>query len=276
MNATLVPVPGNTAIAEEYRAIVDATARIDRSYGEFQRKAYAPESVRAASRHWRRRMIDEYLSTAVFSGLSAQLVEANATLDTNVVVLRMAQDEFRHAEVCGRVVAAMGGDPRTTYPVAERSLPRHEGVSAEERALRNVLVTSLSETHSISYFIASLDRLEDPYLRAVTRDLLSDEILHGRFGFHYLQAWSDWLAERPAVRASISRYLGCAFAVCEQAITREPSAYGHGPDDARLGLVPHEETSAIFRNTMESAIVPGLERFGLDAEHAWRTRSPAA
>lgn len=149
-------------------------------------------------------------------------------------------------------------------------------MSAEERALRNVLVTSLSETHSISYFIASLDRIEDPYLRAVTRDLLSDEILHGRFGFFYLQAWSDWLAERPAVRASIGRYLGRAFAVCEQAITREPSSHGRGIDDARLGLIPHEETSAIFRTTMENAIVPGLERFGIDAEHAWKTRSLAA
>ena len=276
MIATLVPSPGETPIADEYRAITQATARIDRSYGELHPEAYAPESVRAACRHWRKRMIDEYLSTAVFSGLSAQLVEANATLDTSVVVLRMAQDEFRHAEVCGRVVVAMGGDPRTSYAPVERSLPRHEGVSAEERALRNVLVTSISETHSISYFIASLDRIEDPYLRAVTRDLLSDEILHGRFGFFYLQAWADWLAERPAVRTSVGRYLGRAFAVCEQAITREPSGHGHGRDDAKLGLVPHEETSAIFRATMENAIVPGLERFGIEAEHAWRTRSLAA
>jgi hypothetical protein len=275
MNGTLVPVPGVTPIAEEYRALVDATARVDRSYGELHPEAYAPQSIRAACGHWRKRMIDEYLSTAVFSGLSAQLVEANATLDTSVVVLRMAQDEFRHAEVCGRVVAAMGGDPRTTYSKAERSLPRHEGVSAEERALRNVLVTSISETHSISFFIASLDRLEDPFLRAVTRDLLSDEILHGRFGFYYLQAWSDWLSERPAVRASISRYLRHAFAACERAITREPSAHGHGPDDARLGLVPHEETRVIFEQTMLNAVVPGLERFGLDAEAAWRMRSSA-
>lgn len=273
MMATLVPVPGATPIAEEYRALVDATARIDRSYGDFDASAYAPESIRAARAHWRKRMIDEYLSTAVFSGLSAQLVEANATLDTSAVVLRMAQDELRHAEVCGRVVATMGGDPRVSYEPVERSLPRHEGTSAEECALRNVLVTSISETHSISYFVTSLDRLEDPYLRAVTRDLLSDEILHGRFGFHYLQAWSSWLAERDAVRASISTYLRHVFAVAEQAITREPSSHGHGRDDARLGLVPHEETLAIFRDTMENAVAPGLERFGLDAVRAWRTRS---
>src|SRR5206468_1816764 len=111
-------------------------------------------SVRAACTHWRKRMVDEYESTTVFSALAAQLVEAGATLDVPVVALRMAQDEFRHAEICGDVVEALGGIRATRHDIVVQPLPRHAGCSAEERALRNAIVTSISESYSAAYFVA--------------------------------------------------------------------------------------------------------------------------
>jgi hypothetical protein len=270
--ASFVPEPGTTPIADEHRAIVAAFGR-EVDLDAFDARAYDPVSVAASCAHWRKRMVDEYASTTVFSALHAQLVEANATIDTSSVVLRMAQDELRHAEICGRLVVRMGGSNRVTRDTAVRPLAVHAGCSAEERALRNVLVTSLSETHSVAFFVASLDRMEDPGLRSVTRALLADEVLHGCFGFHYLQAWSEWLAEKPEVRASISRYLRHVFAVCERELVREPTDAPRGADDDRLGLVSNELGREIFLTTMEQAVVPGLERFGLDASRAWRDRS---
>jgi len=136
-----------------------------------------------------------------------------------------------------------------------------------------VLVTSLSEMHSVAFFVASLDRMKDPYLRTTTRSLLADEVLHGRFGFYYLGACNDWLAKRPEVRASISTYLRYVFAVCEQAFVREPSDARRGADDDALGLVDADLAREVFLTCMEDAVAPGLEAFGLDALHAWRTRS---
>jgi hypothetical protein len=271
--ATLVPEPGRTPIADEYRALLRATARVSTDPGELHAEAYDPASVREARARWKKRMVDEYASTTVFSALVAQLVEANATLDASAVLLRMAQDEFRHAEVCGRVVVAMGGSNRALRDTVVRPIAVHPGCGPEERALRNVLVTCLSEMYSVSFFVASLERMTDPYLRAITRELLADEVLHGRFGFYYLEGCSDWLAARPDVRASVSRYLRHAFAVCEREFVREPGGRPAGADDDALGLVSSAQGREVFCDTMSSAVAPGLERFGLDATRAWQTRA---
>jgi hypothetical protein len=271
--ATLAPEPGKTPIADEYRAFVTATARVSTDPGVFDVAAYDPASVREASARWKRRMADEYASTTVFAGLVPQLVEANATLDASAIVMRMAQDELRHAEICGRVVTAMGGTPRVARDTTVQPIAVHAGCGPEERALRNVIVTAISETYSTAFFVASLDLLQDDYLRVITRTLLADEVLHGRFGFYYLQGWSDWLGSRPEVRASISKYLRHVFAVVEREFVRQPNGRGRGADDDALGLVSSELGREIFEATMEQAVAPGLDRFGLDATRAWRTRS---
>lgn len=267
--------PGRTPLANEYREIVRRTARVGCALGPFDSSAYDPRSIRRARAHWRTRMMDEYVSTAVYSSLSVQLLEANASLDTNVVMLRMAQDEFRHAELCGEVARALGGSRRARRDVALRPIPRHAGCSAQERVLRNVLVTSISEMYSVAYFVASLDRMTDPYLRTVTRALLADEILHGRFAFHFLENWTDWLAAHADARASISGYLGLAFAACESEFVREGRG-DRGDDDDALGLVSADDAREIFRETMAHAVAPGLDRFGLEATRAWNARGHAS
>jgi hypothetical protein len=269
--ATLVPEPGSTPIAEAYRALADAACS-RAEHGTFDARAYDPASVAEARARWKKRMLDEYGSTTVFSALVAQLVEANASLDASAVTLKMSQDELRHAELCGRVVAAMGGTSRAERETAVRPIAIHAGCTVEERALRNVLVTSVSEMYSVAFFVASLDRMTDPVLRSVTRELLGDEVMHGRFGFLYLQGCADWLATSPEVRASVSRYLRHVFAVCEREFVRGPRARA-GADDDALGLVSSDLAREVFEQTMEHAVVPGLERFGIDGGWAWRARS---
>ncbi len=270
---TFVASPGQTPIADEYRDVSRALQRVPCEPGVFEREAYDPRSVREACRHWQTRMVDEYASTTVYSGLSGQLMEAGATLDVNVVVLRMAQDEFRHAEVCGGVALAMGGANHETRDATVQPLPLHAGCSRQERALRNVLVTSLSEMYSVAFFVASLDRMTDPYLRTVTRSLLADEVLHGRFGFYYLEQWVPWLEAHPGARVSISSYLRLAFAACEREFVRDRMGGERGVDDDALGLVPTDVARDVFTTTMEYAIAPSLDGFGLDGTRAWRSRS---
>jgi hypothetical protein len=119
-----------------------------------------------------------------------------------------------------------------------------------------------------------LDTMSDPFLRDVTRQLLSDEVLHGQFGFHYLEAWKDWLETHPEVIASLGRYLKHAFAVLE----RQLSGVGAPPkdlsaDDRALGLPDPARLPETFYLTVTGAIVPGLERFGIEAGKAWAERS---
>jgi len=264
-----------TLIETEYRELDRSIARVAPANLAFDGSSYDPAAVTRARRMWSNRMVNEYTSTTVFSQLAAQLVEANATLDATAIVLRMGQDELRHAEICGQVVRALGKDPRRARSTAVTPIARHPGCSAEERAIRNVIFTTcLSEMNSVAYFVSTLEQMRDPYLRHVTRQLLADEVLHGRFGFTYLEAWSDWLAPRPDVRASIGRYLRFAFAIVEQEFTAgEHRDANLGPDDQVLGVVSAGFAADVFREAMLRAVVPGLERFGIPAEDAWRRRA---
>jgi len=276
--AKLLGLPGTTTpIEKEYRAIADAMIRCNRSVHSFDASAYDPASVAAARRVWQVRMDAEYRSTSVFSAMTAQLMEAGASLDSVAVVLRMAQDEVRHAEVCGEVIAALGGDVRIQPPADIPPLARHPGASPEERALRNVIYgCCLSEIVNTARFVDMLDTMTDPYLRDVTRQLLSDEVLHGQFGYHYLEAWRGWLDVHPEVKVSLGRYLRHAFAVLERQLSgagappRELSA-----DDRALGMPDPARLPETFYQTITCAIVPGLERFGIDAGAAWTSRTLA-
>jgi len=58
--------------------------------------------------------------------------------------------------------------------------------------------TSCSEMVACARFVATLDRMSDPYLREVNRRLLADEVLHGRIGRALLAVirggveWARW------------------------------------------------------------------------------------
>jgi len=224
---------------------------------------------------WLVRMQAEHRSTTVFSALVAQLFEANATIDVSAVVLRMAQDELRHAEICGETVIALGGEARCEAPAAVVPLATHKGVSPEERAMRNVIYGScLGETINCARFVDALDQMCDPLLRDVTRQLLSDEVLHAQFGFHYLEAWRPWLEAHAEARASLARYLRHAFAVLERDLSGNGGeARPFTEDERALGVPDPARLPETFRATIEASIIPGLERFGIDARDAWRTRS---
>lgn len=274
----LAPLPlrtTGTLIASEYELLKVGAVRIAPTTTVFDPTGYAPEAVSRVRRTWSDRMVNEYTSTSVFTQLAAQLMEANAPLDATAVTLRMAQDELRHAEICGEVVRALGGTPVRVRETAVVTIARHPGCSDEERAIRNVIFTTcLSEMNSVSYFITVLEQMTDPYLRDITRRLLADEVLHGRFGFIYLEACADWLAARPEIRASIGSYLRFAFAVVEREFTAGENVVGNGGlDDAHLGVVSSGVSAQVFRETMIAAVIPGLERIDIPAEDAWRRRT---
>ncbi len=266
-----------TALGKEYAHIATTMIRCARIVRTFDAKTYDPRAVDTARAMWRVRIASEYRSTCVFGALVAQLMEARASIESTAVVLRMGQDELRHAEVCGEAIVALGGEARIDDVIDVQPLTRHPGCGPEERALRNVLYgCALSEIVNTARFVDVLDTMSDPFLKDITRQLLSDEVLHGQFGFHYLEEWRAWLDAAPEVRASLARYLKHAFAVLERqlsgvggerkTITEDERALGV-PDPARL-----PET---FYATLEGAVVPGLERFGIDAGKAWRERSLA-
>jgi hypothetical protein len=273
--ATLTIAGSGTPIQDEYRRLAAAIARCKPRDEVFDASRYAPEAVASAREMWRGRMGAEHASVPVLIDLAGQLVEAGATLDAQAVVLRMAIDELRHAEICGEAVRALGGEPACAVDPGASRLPRFQGVAPEERAIRNVIFgNALVETVNTAQLVDTHDTTTDPYLAEATRRLLADETHHAAFGFDYLAAWAPWLDAHPPVRASLGRFLRRAFAELERA----RSGAGLPPrrrtaDEIALGIADPARLTVVLHETVEGAIVPALEGFGLDAGAAWRARS---
>ncbi|MDQ3034363.1 MAG: ferritin-like domain-containing protein [Myxococcota bacterium] len=273
LSATLSGTPLERELDTLERALSRTSWDVDL---RFDASCYEPRVVARVASQWRARMVFEHRSSTVFSQLASQLYEANATLDAKIVMLRMAQDELRHTATCAEVVRALGGDAEPEAELTVEPLAMHRGVAPEERALRNVIyTTSCSEMIACARFVATLDHTEDPYLRQVMRRLLADEILHGQFGFHYLEAWRPWLEARPEIIASLERYLTHAFAVIERELAPEPPFEPLDAQSRALGADDASLAREVFYGTMEGAIVPGLERFGIDATRCWTERARA-
>jgi hypothetical protein len=124
-----------TAIEDEYRALCRGIARCTPREVTFDASAYAPAAVAAAREMWRTRMRAEHESVPLMAAMAGRLVEANATLDAQAVMLRMAADEVRHTEICGEAVRALGGEPTVEVGPRQR-LPVYAGCGPEESALR--------------------------------------------------------------------------------------------------------------------------------------------
>jgi hypothetical protein len=202
-------------------------------------------------------------------------MEAGAPVDIEGAVLRMALDELRHAEVCAEVVVALGGTAEREITQPTAPLAKHPGASPQERALWNVVYGScLSETVNCARFTHALDTTTDPFIRDVVRQLLSDEAKHAQLGFHYLEAMKDWFDETKDARARLTKYLHYAFAVLERDMSARDMGDRTLADDERaIGLPDPREQREIFYTTVEGAIVPGLERFGIEAGTAWKERT---
>lgn len=270
---SLSPSLSSTAIAGEFEAVESALARVEPLAVTFDPSSYSPAAIATVRAQWIERMVVEHRSSMVFGQLAPQLFEANAPIDFQVVMLRMAQDELRHSRTCARVIEALGGVVAAEADFSVSPLARHGAASPEERALRNVLyTTSLSEMVACARFVATLEHTTDPFVRDATRRLLADEVLHGQFGFHYLDWARPWLDAQPDRKASIERYLVHAFAVIEGELAPRGPFAPLCADEKALGGNDPALAREVFYATMEGAVVPGLEQRGLDAGTSWRNR----
>lgn len=273
LRGLLTAITSGTPIEAERALVEKGLRRIDPEAPAFDAKKHDPAHVHVLREQWRLRMSVEHRSSTVFSQLAHQLIERNAPIDTQIVMMRMALDELRHTMTCAEVVKAIGGVPENEVDLAIKPLAEHRGVPIEERVLRNVLyTTTLSELVACARFSATLERTEEPFFRHTLRRLLADEVLHAQFGFYYLMIEKDWLAKNPERVQSLERYLVHAFAVIEEELAPKPPFAKMPAALAALGAEDPAEAREVFYATMEGATAPGIAQFGIDAPRAWRER----
>jgi hypothetical protein len=264
------------ALAAEYRTVVSALRRCQPIEQPFDPTPYPTEVIEVARLWWAKMMRTEYESSSVFVDLALQVRQIDASLDVQTAVLRMAQEELHHADICAGVLKTLGAEATIPSPPMLR-LATDPGCSIDESVLRNVIYCCcLGETVNAARLAKRISETRDPFMRETFRQLAADERFHAQFGFLYLETQREWLSARADVRRSLAHYLRYAFAVLEQHMGANPAdVRALTASERAIGLPDLTDLSASFQETIVNACIPGLERFGIAAGDAWQTRTAA-
>jgi hypothetical protein len=234
-----------------------------------------PQLREAALGTWRGRMINEYSSSRVFAALARQLESAGLDAELVDQCKSFEAEERKHGILCGAVVEALGGEALARWR-EEPEFPLHEdAASAIEGALRNVLsISCMSETVAVSLIGAERVEMPEGELRDLLTEIWADEVGHARFGWRLVERLAPTLDAE--ARARLGEYLAVAFAHLEEhEIAHLPLASEPPPEGVCLGLCSGKDARALFYDTVEQVIVPGLEQHGLPAREAWERRHAA-
>ncbi len=233
-------------------------------------ESLSPGDRRAIAAVWLARAAMERRVADAFEVIHGALTRRRAAPALVALAERAIDDEYRHAEL-SRVVASRFAGAKLVPP--ERlplELPRHTGASPELRdTLFVVGQCVLNETTASAFLEACLAHAEGALARTALRELLSDEIDHGRIG------WAHLASLPPSKRAEVARWL------LPMAFLNLRTWRAHSPHDARHheawtlhGAPPAEVTDAALVDALRTLIVPGLEelRISTDALRAWLDR----
>jgi hypothetical protein len=224
----------------------------------------------AAIATWRARMVNEHESSRVFEGLARRLEKAGRP--EHVELLSFAGEERRHGALCGAVVEALGGEARAEVPLPPPYPGHPDATSSLEAVLRDVVsVCCMSETVAVALIGAERLRMPAGELRDLLSTIYADEVGHARFGWRFLETVGPELD--PVTRDALSRYAAVALAHLEDHELAHLPVEADPPEEGRVyGLCNGRDARGLFYDTVESVIVPGLERHGIAARRAWRDR----
>ena len=237
----------------------------------FDPAPYSSSALDRARRLWTVRATAEHESALIFAAMLPLALEAGASLDAQAVIAGMVEDEMRHALLCAEVARALGTEP--PGPVAPPVLPRGDRPIAEQFLRHVIFGNCMTETVNVARLVDASEHARDPFFREALLALLADEIRHARFGFVLLTEWAPWLRAHPDSVRAIDAFLPEAFSALDRALSGVGAPRGgYGDDDRALGSPDPARLPSTFYVTVEQAIVPGLDRLGLTASAAWRSR----
>lgn len=218
---------------------------------------------------WKARMVNEHISARVFASLIPQMMHAGLDPDWQEAVATMVSDELRHGRQCAAVVHALGGEATAEVPSLP-DVPLHQDAGPLESFLRNLIsISCLSETVAVSLIRAEQEELETPGIRETLDQILADEVQHARFGWRVLGDLGPGLDD--GLRRRLGDYLVCAFRhLREHELAHLPEGPRPTQQAEQVGVCDGGDARALFFDTVEQVIVPGLEEHGIPAGAAWK------
>ncbi len=207
---------------------------------------------------WLARAANERRVSDSFAVVVNALLALNAAPGLIDLARRAVDDELRHAEICRYVASRFAGADVPTPARLPLAVPPHATASEELRHTLHVVgQCCLNETIASAVLEASIVNARGALVAAALRELLSDEIDHGRLGWAYLAT------VRSELRGKIELWLP-AIARGNLKMWREtPRLYATSIAVVEQGALPADRTEATLLGAIRDLIIPGFDRLGL-------------
>lgn len=215
----------------------------------------------------RKRLADIWLVRAAmerrvadsFEVIHGALVRRGAASELVELAARAVDDEYRHTELSRLVASRFAGRELPTPARLDLEVPEHKGASPELRdSLFVVGQCVLNETTASAFLETCYEHATGPLAKSALRELLSDEVEHGRMGWTYL-ASLDVLT-----RAEIARWmLPMAYLNLRLWKKESPHDPGHTEALSAHGAPPANVLHEALVDALETLIVPGLRELGM-------------
>lgn len=208
---------------------------------------------------WLYRAATERRVADSFEVITESLRRRSAPAPLVEISARAVDDEYRHTELSRLVASRFAGRALEAPRRLPLDVPRHAGASP---ALRDTLFVVgqcvLNETTASTFLEACLEHARGTVARSALRELLSDEVEHGRLGWSYLA----WLGA--AERAAVGPWL-LPMAYLNLKLWREetPDDPDHTPALTEHGAPPAGVIHEALAGALTSLIVPGLKELGM-------------
>jgi hypothetical protein len=219
-------------------------------------------SIDLLANHDRLRLADVWLARAAmerrvadaFIVIHEALERRRAQADLVALAERAIDDEYRHAELSRIVASRFAGRDLPAPPRLRLEVPAHKGASPELRDTLHVVGQCvLNETTASAYLETTLACAKGALARAALRELLGDEIEHGRMGWTYLASVDDETRARVAPWMLPMAYLN--LRVWQEQTPEDPNQSDALTDH---GSPPAGVIHEALVDALRSLIVPGL------------------
>lgn len=220
------------------------------------------------STHDRKRLAETWLLRAAmerrvadsFEVIRDALVRRRSPAAFVELAVRAIDDEYRHAELSRLVASRFAGEELAAPALLPLEVPKHAGASPELRdTLFIVGQCVLNETTASAFLEVCVARAEAPLAKAALRELLSDEIDHGRIGWAHLASLDE------GVRAEVARWM-LPMAYLNLRLWKHESPYdpSHTEVLTKHGVPPARELHEALVGALRDLIVPGLDALAMD------------
>lgn len=224
--------------------------------------ALSAEDRSHLTRIWLGRAAMERRVADAFDVVAAALRRLGAAQQLIDLATRAVDDEYRHTELSRLVASRIAG---VEQPFPERlplTVPRHEGASPELRDTLHIVGQCVLNETTASVFLEVCSKYaRGSLVPSALKELLSDEIDHGRIG------WAHLATLPQATRNQVARWL-LPMAYLNLRIWREYTPKSAPSNEAlsALGSPPPKAVDEALVSSLTDLIIPGLRELGMEVE----------